>query len=364
MPILPPPSGSIVGLPNYTVGTAVSRLPAKFGNRVDVGDLSDGGKPATAVVQAVQELTETYEFEELKYQTSVPNLTPLILTVGNPLVPVVSILNDIQNNSILYPQFQGQPFSDITDVYTFWMWFSGGVNQAGRTLKYRRVTTIDSYSYGITSNNQGLGMAPPVYYTRFGNLLQVGPVPDKDYSFFVRVKLRHPFPFTAIATFTPAVLTATIVGGVVTAVTINSGGQGYMPLIGSLPLVFSVSPTGNTAQGTFGTNVSGVVNAVSISVPGSGYTSAPTVNTGAIQAQQIFIEDSWQEIVEYSACLRLALWEGASEYVQMFKIILNGDPKNPGEPGLIKSRVEQMKRDEMHNERQLSLRAAQYTFAR
>ena len=75
------------------------------------------------------------------------------------------------SGNLIYPQFQDQNFLDITDVYTFWMWFSGGVNQAGRTLKYRRVTTIDNYSYGLTSNTQGtIGLAPPVYYTRFGSV--------------------------------------------------------------------------------------------------------------------------------------------------------------------------------------------------
>jgi hypothetical protein len=186
---------------SYTLGNIVANLPAKFGNRSNVGNTADGSIGIIAATQAVQNLTETFEFEELKYQTPVPMAAPLAMTQGQPLIPIATLLGTIAGNTA-FPQFQpiAAEFVDITDVYTFWMWFSGGVNQAGRALEYRRVTTIDTYSYGISSNLTGqLGQAPPVYYTRFGSNLQVGPVPDQNYQYFVRVKLRHPFPSMGFA---------------------------------------------------------------------------------------------------------------------------------------------------------------------
>jgi hypothetical protein len=359
----------------YTIGNCINNLPTKFGNRQNFGfpipgtsnytynNLADGSLATLAVMEAIKELTETYEFEELKYQTPVPSATPLSMTAGNPIIPLSTLLGTIQTNAA-FPQFATQNWVDITDVFTFWMWFSGGVNFAGRTLKYRRVTTIDTYSYGITSNLTGqLGVAPPVYYTRFGNILQVGPVPDQNYNYFVRVKLRHPFPVAGSTTFVPATLTCSILAGVVNAVTVVSGGSGYLPSV-TIPLTFGTSPTGAVATGTATVNSSGAVTAGVVTSGGSGYVTAPTVNTAAIQAQQVFAPDSWQEIFELSACLRLAIWEGASEYVAMFKALLNGNPEDPKEPGLIKPRIPQMKREEGHNERQLSLRTAQYTYSR
>ena len=263
----------------FTIGQCVANLPAKFGNRLNVGTTTDGSIGIIAVSQVVAELTETYEFEELKYQTPVPPLTTLALTVNNSVVTIASLLATIAANTN-YPQFQSiaAQFVDITDVYTFWIWFAGGVNQAGRTLKYRRVTTIDQYSYGITSNQQGsLGVAPPTYYTRFGNVLQVGPIPDQPYQFFVRVKLRQPIPATSVA------------------------------------------------------------------------------------GQVVFVPSSWQEIIEYCACRRLALWEGASEYQELYEREIN--TKLAGAM-TTEARIADMQRMERHNERQLSVRIAQYTCAK
>jgi hypothetical protein len=186
---------------SYSVGDCVTGLPSKFDNRTDLGVTTDGSIGIVAVTQAIQQLTETFEFEELKYQTPVPPAATLALTQGNPVVPIASLLATIAGNTN-FPQFQSiaAEFVDITDVYTFWMWFAPGISGAGRALEYRRVTTIDLYSYGVTSNQAGqLGQAPPVYYTRFGSVLQVGPVPDQAYQFFVRVKLRHPFPAASVA---------------------------------------------------------------------------------------------------------------------------------------------------------------------
>src|SRR5579864_901713 len=346
----------------YTIGTCVGNLPGKFGNRRNLATLADGSIPIVALQQALSELTETYEFEELKYQTPIPPAVALGMTVGQPIVSIASLLATVPGNTA-FPQFQDQNVVDITDVYTFWMWFSGGVNQAGRYLEYRRVTTVDSESFGITSSTQGaVGTAPPAVYTRFGSVLQVGPSPDQAYQFFVRVKLRHPVPLNGAQTFTPALLVATLAGGIVTGVTILSGGSGYLPSP-TVPLTFSFSPNGSQAIGTIGTNAQGVITgAATIVTGGSGYgTTPPSVATAAVASQVVFMPDSWQPKLEAMACRQIALFEGAEEYVALFENELQTRGVD-----LQKARESkpQMERDERHNTRQLSLRVSSYTHAR
>jgi hypothetical protein len=362
MPLPPAPPSVVSGIgSDYLIGNCVANLPVKFGGRQDLSSLADGSRGVLAVMEAIKELTETYEFEELKYQTPFPPAVTLSLTAGNPVVPVGLLLGTIPGNTV-YPQFQNQNFVDITDIYTFWMWFAGGVNQAGRTLKYRRIPTIDTYSYGITSNLAGqLGVAPPVYFSRFGNNLQVGPVPDQNYQYFIRVKLRHPFPIGGTNSFVPATFAATINGsGVVTGVTVLTGGQGYLPSLATIPLTFSASPTGLQATGTATSNSTGIITGVTLGSGAGGYASAPTCNTAAVASQQVFASDSWQEIIELCACQRVALWEGASEYIQMFEAML----KAKGfDVSAARTRKAQMQRDELHNERSMSLMTNPYTWA-
>lgn len=344
----------------FTVGNCVPNIVLKFGNRQNLNTTADGSLTITALMETIKELTETYEFEELKYQTPVPGATPLSMTAGNPVIPIATLLATIQGNP-LYPQFQNQNIVDLTDIYTFWMWFAGGVNQAGRTLKYRRIPTIDTYSYGITSNLAGqLGVAPPVYVSRFGNNLQVGPVPDQNYQYFVRMKLRHPFPVGGTSNFAPANITSSLAAGVVTTLNLNSGGTAYLPSQTGIPLYFTASPNGTVAAGTANTNASGIVSAVNLTSGGSGYITAPAVATAAVSQQQVFAPDSWQEIIELCSCQRLALWEGASEYITMFEGLL----KTKGiDVAAARARKAQMQRDELHNERQMSLMTGMYTWA-
>lgn len=348
---------------SFTVASCVRNLPAKFGNRLDLVNFADGSKPIIAVQQAIGNLTESYEFEELKYQTPVPPITTLALTTGNPVVTIASLLATIPANAAAFPQFQNQNFIDVTDIYTMWLWFTGGVNQAGRTLDYRRVPVIDQDSYGITSSQQGsIGTAPPVYYTRFGSILQVGPVPDNNYQFFVRVKLRHPFPF--VGEFLPAVLSLTIAAGVITAVNVISGGIGYLPNLTNIPLTFTAPVGGGAmAAGTATSNGSGVITSAAVSIGGSGYFAGSAfTGTAAIAQQSVFTMDSWQEIIEYAACWRLATWEGATEYVEMFQATLKNYGVDVAKAFEARS---QMKRDERHNSRSISLQlGSPYTYAR
>lgn len=344
-----------------TIGALIGGLPRKYGNRLDIASIADGADSVSAVVESINELTETYEFEELKYQTPVPPATTLQLSTGQPVVPITSLLSTIPGNS-LYPQFQTQNVTDITDIYTFWLWFVGGVNQAGRTLEYRRVTTVDQDTFGITSNTQGaIGTAPPVYYTRFGNLLQVGPSPDQPYQFFVRVKIRHPFPISF--PFSAAILTPTIVAGTITAVSVTSGGTGYPPSRSNIPLLFSTPIGGTAAIGLATSNAGGVITGIAVSFGGTGYIpSNASVNTAIIASQSVFVPPSWKEIIQYAALWRLATWNGSEEYISMFDNVLKSKMAGVQQA---RTAVAQMQRDERHNTRALSLRlGGPYTFAR
>jgi hypothetical protein len=344
----------------YTVGTMVGEIPPKFGNRLDLYNYMDGSKPIVALRQTISELTETFEFEELKYITPVPPATTLAMSTSQPVIPIATLLATIQGNSV-YPQFQNQNWLDITDVYDFWMWFSSGPNQAGRTLDYRRVPTVDQDSYGITSNTQGaVGTAPPTYYTRFGNVLQVGPSPDNPYQYFVRMKLRHPFPFNA--PFAAATLTPVLTGNAVSSVTVNAGGAGYLPSLTTIPVVFNTPVNGTAAIGTATSNSSGVITAVAITSGGANYTVGNVFcGTAVVASQAVFVPDSWVEIIEYAACFRLATWEGAVDYIQMFDNVLKSKGIDLAKAREAKA---QMIRDEKHNSRALSLRlGSPYTFA-
>jgi hypothetical protein len=76
---------------------------------------------------------------------------------------------------------------------------------------------------------------------------------------------------------TGALATATVAGGLVTAVTVNNGGTGY---VGAPTVTFSAPPAGGiSALGTT-TVVNGVVTAVNVTFTGFGYTTAPTVTFG------------------------------------------------------------------------------------
>jgi FtsP/CotA-like multicopper oxidase with cupredoxin domain len=74
-----------------------------------------------------------------------------------------------------------------------------------------------------------------------------------------------------------ATAVATITGGIVTDVTVTSGGSGY---VGAPSVTFSPAPpTGITAQGVaFVAN--GVVTSIDVTFTGSGYTSPPTITFG------------------------------------------------------------------------------------
>jgi hypothetical protein len=252
---------------NLTIQSLYPGIVAKMQGRSNLGPAASTTALYTiASRESIQELTETYEFEELK--------------VPSPIVPIQMGVSTYSINAFI-PTADTE--WDITDIFDWGFWLNPGQQDGPfRIMKYRRVPTVDQYQFGTTAP------APPVYFSRFGapqgislaskNFpLVIGPIPDQTYLSFMRFKARHPFT----------------------------------------------------------TNV---------------YDSP------------IYLPDSWQEIIEYSACLRLATWQGSTDFVALFRTILYGDPKNPQNIGLVKARYAQMERDANHNERQITVVMNNYSY--
>jgi hypothetical protein len=94
-------------------------------------------------------------------------------------------------------------------------------------------------------------------------------------------------PFDGVGQFKFALLapsgsgvaaTATVTSGFVTAVTVNSGGSGYV----AAPVV-KLSGGGGAGATAAATVSGGVVTGITVTAPGSGYTSAPTVSFEAAE---------------------------------------------------------------------------------
>lgn len=86
----------------------------------------------------------------------------------------------------------------------------------------------------------------------------------------------------------------------------------------------------------------------------------------ALKGQQIFIPDSWEEIVEYSAALRIAIVKRWNDQAKTLHDLLFGDPEfvasdgKRGRPGLIAARQLQTERDAKFNSRQLGIMVGRY----
>jgi hypothetical protein len=83
-------------------------------------------------------------------------------------------------------------------------------------------------------------------------------------------------------------------------------------------------------------------------------------NDSNLPQSQLFIPPSWEDIVEYSAALRGAHARRWPDMVANLRQILYGDPKDPSNPGLLKSVKLQIERDQSKSTRQLLPTVARY----
>lgn len=75
----------------------------------------------------------------------------------------------------------------------------------------------------------------------------------------------------------------------------------------------------------------------------------PFTNPASLE-DVILLPDEWREIIEYSASLRGAGNLRMLDYATSYKNTLFGDPKKPGDVGLIAARVSQMESDTVSNQ--------------
>ena len=170
---------------NVVISDLYQGIVNKFGGRQNFGPANnDNALYVSEVVAAIGELTETYEFEELK--------------VPSPIVPLPAGTASYDLGQFMPTATPGETITwDLTDIFDWGYWLTPG-SQVGpfRILKYRRIPTVDLYQFGTTTT------APPVFFSRFGSpigiagtsgVLQIGPIPDQLYYSFMRFKARHPF---------------------------------------------------------------------------------------------------------------------------------------------------------------------------
>jgi hypothetical protein len=119
------------------------------------------------VKRALQELTETNTFEELR------RTGPLVqLTTGVAVYPVSQFL------------LTGDDYTSMEALIIF---VDPPQNSVEYALKFMGPNAIEMMMGPATK-----GM--PSRYTRYATNLHIGPVPDKAYTMFARYQRRHPFP--------------------------------------------------------------------------------------------------------------------------------------------------------------------------
>lgn len=75
----------------------------------------------------------------------------------------------------------------------------------------------------------------------------------------------------------------------------------------------------------------------------------PFSNPAAL-TDPIYLDDDWREIIEYCAALRIAGNLRMLDYAGQYRATLYGDPKKPGDVGLISARVSMMENDTVSNQ--------------
>lgn len=240
---------------NYkVVNDLVPEVINALQQRTDVSDLAP-----LYIMRAIQEITESTEFEELR--ATGPLVT---LTSGQPDYPVGMFLN---------------PGEDYTSPEVMVLYIDYPTNSVKTLLAYKTPAAIEIMTSPAT---QGV----PGKFTRFGTNFRFGPTPNLPFSVFLRYQKRHPFP--------------------------------------------------------------------------------SSTDSKAIGGQRIHIPDSWEEIIVYTAALRIAIVKRWTDQAKMFHDILYGDPEymssqgKLGRPGILSARILQAERDGRFNSRQLMVRISRY----
>ncbi len=87
-----------------------------------------------------------------------------------------------------------------------------------------------------------------------------------------------------------ATATSTIVGGVVTAITVTNGGSGYDPN-NPPPVMFLGGGPGTGASATAAVSASGVITSVTVTGGGSNFTTAPIIAFASFAIDLVYVRD-------------------------------------------------------------------------
>lgn len=203
------------------------------------------------IFRALQEITESYPFEELR--TTGPLVT---LTIGQSIYPVTAFLNT---------------GDDYTSNESFAIYVDFPTNSVVANIDYKTPKAIETM---IAPATQGI----PSRWTRYGSNIHLGPTPNNTYTVFMRYQVRYGYPIT----------------------------------------------------------------------------------DSAISALPLRVPDTWEEIVAYSAAMRIAIVKRWTDQRKELHDMLYGDPEfvtsggKRGRPGLIAARVFQAERDGALNSRQVT----------
>lgn len=243
---------AVPGAPNKTINDLVPEVVNALQQRTDVSSLAP-----LYLMRAIQELTESTVFEELRVTG------PLVtLTTAQAIYPIVNFLN---------------PGDDYTSPEVLSVYIDYPTNTVLTTLDYKTPKAMEIMTAPAT---QGI----PSRWTRYGTNIHLGPNPNAPYQAFLRYQRRHPFP----------------------------------------------------------------------------------TDTSALGGQLIYMPDTWEEILVYSAAERIAIVKRWTDEAKYFHDVLFGDPEyattqgKAGRPGLVTARLLQQERDQRFNSRQLMIRIPRY----
>lgn len=150
----------IPGGSNRTVADLVPGVIEALQQRTDVAALAP-----KYIRKAIIELTSKYPFDELRRTgpqiqvTGADNMVSAFLNPGDDYnwPEVIAVFVDSPNNTVL------------------------------DTLDYKTPKAIEIITSPVT---QGI----PKYWTRFGQLIRIAPVPQQPFTIYMRYQVKHPFP--------------------------------------------------------------------------------------------------------------------------------------------------------------------------
>ena len=111
------------------------------------------------------------------------------LEKSGPIVPLVQGQTDYPNNTLIQPA----DINLVTNLIPSWVRFFNPYNpvvtpgtstNSSSTLKWKTVDALE-----LMFNTPGI----PTWFTRYGNIYKVAPVPDTNYNSYLRYQLEHTF---------------------------------------------------------------------------------------------------------------------------------------------------------------------------